>query len=80
MKLFCWIIDKSESPFSVDVANDDTVGDLKNAVMKKKYLTLAALESDQLTLWKVSDFFPCHLFHALLNPYKVSIAGKSIVE
>ena len=27
MKLFCWVIDKSESPFSVNVANDDTVGD-----------------------------------------------------
>ena len=57
MKLFCWIFDKSEAPFPVDVANGDTVGDLKKAVMNEKPFTLSGLEADQLTICKVSDFF-----------------------
>lgn len=65
MKLFCWILDKSESPFSVDVAHDVTVDDLKKAIMNEKTHALAGLDADQLTLWKVSDFFQRRLFHAL---------------
>ena len=65
MKLFCWILDKSESSFPVDVAHDDTVGDLKKEIMNNKSHALAGLDADQLTLWKVSDFFQRRLFHAL---------------
>ena len=65
MKLFCWILDKSESPFPVDVAHDDTVGDLKKKIMNENSDALAGLDADQLTLWKVSDVFQRHLFHAL---------------
>jgi hypothetical protein len=71
MKLFCWIIGKSSSPFTVDLGKDDTVYDLKEAVMMKKPITLAGLEADQLTVWKVSDFFQHRLFDALVTPYKV---------
>jgi len=57
MKLFCWVIDKSENPFSVDVANGETVEDLKKAIIKILPHTLAGLDVDQLSLWKVGDFF-----------------------
>jgi len=57
MKLFCWIIDKSEDPFAVDIANSDTVSDLKDEIMKKKCHALAGLDADQLTVGKVSDSF-----------------------
>jgi hypothetical protein len=73
MKLFCWIIDKSESSFSVDVANGGTVDDLKDAIVKKKPFALNGLDADQLTLWKVSDLLQHRLFHALFTLYKVSI-------
>jgi hypothetical protein len=80
MKLFCWIIGKSSSPFAVDLGNDDTVYDLKEAVMMKKPITLAGLEADQLTVWKVSDFFQHRLFDALVTPYKVSIEVTKDLE
>ena len=73
MKLFCWLIDKSMEPFSVDVANGDTVDDLKKAVMKKKPNALAGLDADQLTICKVSNFSQHRLFHTLFTLYKVSI-------
>jgi len=27
MKLFCWVLDKSNTPFSVDIEDIETVGD-----------------------------------------------------
>jgi len=71
IKLFCWIVDQSSSPFSVDFENDDTVTvhDLKEAVMTKKHITLAGLEADQLTIRKVRVIFQHRLFDALLTPY-----------
>jgi len=73
MKLFCWIIDKSSSPFSVDVQNDDTVYDLKKAVMRENPHALAGLDANQLTIRKVSNFFQHCLSDAVVTPYKVSI-------
>ena len=73
MKLFCWIIEKSDDSFPVDVADDDTVGDLKEAIMKKKPHTLAGLEADELRIWKVSNFPEHRLFHTLFTPYQVFI-------
>ena len=55
--LFCWILDVSHSPFLVDVDDSRTVGHLKEAIVKKKSNTLANIEADQLTLWKVSSTF-----------------------
>lgn len=54
MKLFCWILGKSERPFSVDVAHEDTVDDLKEEVMKKNSHALAGLDAVQLTIYKFS--------------------------
>ena len=65
MKLFCWVLDKNESSFPVNVAHDDTVGDLKKEIMNQNSNALAGLDADQLTLWKVSDVFQRRLFHAL---------------
>ena len=38
------------------------------------------LETGDFTVWKVSDFFQHRLFHPLVTAYKVSIAGKNIIE
>ena len=57
IKLFCWILDKTESPFSVNIANNDTIDDLKDAIFKKNPITLASVDAHQLALWKVSHFF-----------------------
>ena len=52
--LFCWVLDKSECPFRVEVAKDKTVGDLKGAIKEEKPNTLTKVDADQLQLWKVS--------------------------
>jgi hypothetical protein len=54
--LFCWILDVSDRPFLVDIDDGATVTHLKEAILKKKSSTLANIEADQLTLWKVSPF------------------------
>jgi len=54
--LFCWILDVSTCSFSITIDDAQTVDDLKEAILKKKSKTLANIEADQLTLWKVSPF------------------------
>jgi len=54
-KLFCWIIDKSDNPFPVNIAQNDTVGDLKQSIKNQRELN--HLASDSLTLFKVSNSF-----------------------
>jgi hypothetical protein len=54
--LFCWILNVSDSPFPVDMEDSKTVGHLKNMIVKKKPVTFANVEADQLKLWKVSGF------------------------
>ena len=56
LKLFCWILDVSDSSFSVSIDETQTVDDLKEAILKKKSATFANIDADQLTLWKVSPF------------------------
>jgi hypothetical protein len=56
--LFCWILDESDSPFSIDIEDSKTVDHLKDAIVKKKPVTFANVEADQLKLWKVSDLSP----------------------
>ena len=55
IKLFCWILDVSESSFSISIDETQTVDDLKDAILKKKSTMFANIEADQLTLWKVSS-------------------------
>jgi hypothetical protein len=47
-KLFCWFLDESREPFSVDIKASKIVDDLKNRIWKKY--------SDSLILWKVGSF------------------------
>jgi hypothetical protein len=54
--LFFWILDVSTCSFSITIDDAKTVDDLKEAILKKKSTTLANIEADQLTLWKVSPF------------------------
>lgn len=55
-KLFCWIIDKSDNPFPINIAQSETVGDLKQKI-KKSQRELNYLASDSLTLFKVSNSY-----------------------
>ena len=62
--LFCWILDVSDRSFSVSIDDTQTVDNLKKAIVKEKSNTLANIEADQLTLWKVSSTF--HIGHTIL--------------
>ena len=55
-QLFCFILQKSESHFHVDVAASGTVSHLKDAILKKNPNTLRNVDSHQLKLYKVCDF------------------------
>jgi hypothetical protein len=46
MKLFCWIIGESSSPFAVNLKNDDTVYDLKKEIIKEKPHALDGIDAD----------------------------------
>jgi hypothetical protein len=52
-KLFCWVLNRSTSPFSIRIPKSETVGHLKQAIKAK--MELDGLASD-LVLWKVSGF------------------------
>ena len=51
IKLFCWIVG-DEKPFSVKISPDDTVDDLKEAIVTKKPNRLQGIDADSLRLWK----------------------------
>ena len=60
LKLFCWVVDRSEDPFSVDITITKTVDDLKKAIKMEMELDGPA---HAFTLWKVSDSYfysKCH--------------------
>jgi hypothetical protein len=57
MKLFCWILDKSGSPFPVDIEESGSVGDLKKAMVKENPQMFGNVDAPQLRLWKVSGSF-----------------------
>ena len=48
-KFFCWVLERSRNPFPIEIANNETVNDLKNSIME-----LGGPASD---LWKVSNLF-----------------------
>lgn len=54
--LFCWVLDISESPFSINAEDNFTVDDLKTAIKAKKPNLLADFDADELNLWHVGDF------------------------
>jgi len=53
-KLFCCVLGQSSEPFSVKIAGDETVDDLKEAIKKKKEHSLAGIDAVALNLWKLS--------------------------
>jgi hypothetical protein len=67
MKLFCWILDKSASPFPVDIEESGSVGDLKKAMVKENPNMFGNVDAPQLKLWKVSGSFPLMPVH-LIRP------------
>jgi hypothetical protein len=52
--LFCWILNKSDSPFSVEIEMNKTVDALKKRIKKEKEHALAGIDADTLDIWKVS--------------------------
>jgi Crinkler effector protein N-terminal domain len=56
IKLFCWILGVSNNAFSVKIEDNETVSDLKKAIVTEKPVTFADIDADQLELWKVSSF------------------------
>jgi len=55
IKLFCFILKKSENTFHVDIAASKTVSDLKEDILAKNSNTLGNVDSHQLNLYKVCD-------------------------
>ncbi|KAF8240839.1 hypothetical protein L208DRAFT_1383802 [Tricholoma matsutake] len=53
-KLFCWILNKSDRPFPVNIARSETVGDLQKVIKKEWDNALAGIDAGMLNLWKVS--------------------------
>ena len=51
IKLFCWIFGDPK-PFSVKISPDDTVYDLKKAIVTEKPNRLQGIDADSLRLWK----------------------------
>jgi hypothetical protein len=56
IRLFCYILGVSVDPFSVQIQDDDTVDDLKLAIVKAKPIAFAQVDFDQLTVWKACHF------------------------
>jgi len=53
LTLFCWILNKSDRPFSVEIGMSKTVDKLKDMIKKMKEHTLAGIETDGLNIWKL---------------------------
>jgi hypothetical protein len=51
IKLFCWIFGDREL-FAVKISPDETVFDLKEAIVTKKPNRLQGIDADSLRLWK----------------------------
>jgi hypothetical protein len=56
LKLFVLIVG-TDVPFPVSIDRSETVGDLKDVILKKKQNALHGIDADQLTLWKPSGDF-----------------------
>jgi hypothetical protein len=57
IKLFCWILDVSDRSFPVDIDDSQTVGDLKEAIVRKNPNTFVNVDAFLLELRKVSGIF-----------------------
>ena len=73
-KLFC-VLKKSESSFHVDLAEDATVSELKEAILIKNKNTLLGVDAHQLKVWKVCAFEHLNL---VLTTDKHYISAKDL--
>jgi Crinkler effector protein N-terminal domain len=53
-KLFCWVLNWSNKPFSVDIRKSKMVGHLKDMIKKKLENTLVGIVANTLDIWKVN--------------------------
>ncbi|KAF8953043.1 hypothetical protein BGZ46_003310, partial [Entomortierella lignicola] len=53
IKLFC-VLDGDSTAFPLNLASDDTIGDLKDSIHKKKSNALEGIDASDLLLWQVS--------------------------
>jgi hypothetical protein len=58
LTLFCWVLEVSSSPLSIDIVDSRTVDHLKKAIVKENSHTFANVDAHQLELWKVCGFSP----------------------
>ena len=58
LKLFCWVLHKSNRAFPVDIGKSETVGDLK-ALIKEH--ALLGISLDTTPIWKVHSPGMCRL-------------------
>jgi hypothetical protein len=81
-KLYCWILNESERPFPVEIANSsETVAQLhclQRAILKVKPAVLSGLDPDQLAIQKVSFVNFCQLHALITPPRKVSVQLPTI--
>lgn len=61
LKLFCWVLRKSNSAFPVNIGKSKTVGDLRAAIKKEKEHALVGTDPDALEIWKVRPPGICRL-------------------
>jgi Crinkler effector protein N-terminal domain len=59
--LFCWVLNTSDRPFSVDIWKDKIVDNLKEAIKSTKKHAFAGIDYDTRNLWKVSERSWCEL-------------------
>jgi hypothetical protein len=56
IKFLCWIHGISRDSISVDTEDSETVDDLKRVILLRTSSKLAGIDTDDLSLWKVSSF------------------------
>jgi len=52
--LFCWVLNKSDRPFSVKIGKSETVDGLKKVIKKEKEHSLVGIDANTLNIWEVS--------------------------
>jgi len=61
IELFCFIIgDEPNCVFPIQIAKDQTVGNMKAKIKEENKHTLRGVDARRLVLWMVSDISHCH--------------------
>ena len=71
----------SKASFPVDIEDILTVGDLKEAIVKKKQVAFANVDPDDLDLWQVSSLplFPAYAYNFARYPSRSTGNSKMML-